>query len=177
MSKTYQFVTHITYTSYKSNRNRSCLPDRSPLVCSLYFYYFFFVVHFLSSFPIHCMPLYFLYTVFTSIGCAWFPIYYFQTFKINSDDIRLITKYTLSTMIHTGHMVCCHGNIYHCSDLSIYFRIRLVSIFVLCCNSYSLSLFELKYKAHPHLIVYQTDKSMLKYGVIRLASWSLGKLL
>ena len=67
------------------------------------------------------------------------------------------------------------SNFYHCSDLSIYFRIRLVSIFVLCCNSHSLRLFELKYKAHPHLIVYQTDKSMLKYGVIMLASWSLGE--
>jgi hypothetical protein len=126
-----------------------------------FFFLLFFAHHFLPSFPIYCMPLYFLYIVFTSICCAWFPIYYFQTFKINSDDIRLITKYTLSTIIHTGHIVCWHRNMYHCSDLSIYFRIRQVNIFVLCCDSHSLSLFELKYKAHPHLIIYQTDKSML----------------
>ena len=177
MSKAYQFVTDITYTGYKYNRNRRCLPVRSPLVWSLFFFYLLFADHFLPSFPIHCMPLCFLYIVFTSIGCAWFPIYYFQTFKINSNGIRLITKYTLSTIIHTGVMVCWHGNIYHCSDLSIYFRIRLVNIFVLFCDSHSLSLFECKYKAHPHLIVYQTDKSMLnQVRVIRVASWSQGKL-
>ena len=95
------------------------------------------------------------------LAAPGFPFNIFLLFKINSDDIRLITKYTLSTIIHNGHMVCWHGNIYHCSDLSIYFRIRLVNIFVLCCDSHSLSLFEFKYKAHPHLIVYQTDKSML----------------
>jgi hypothetical protein len=160
MSKIYRFVTDITYNSYKYNRNRRCLPVRSPLVWSLVFL-LFVCRSFLAFFPIHCMPLYFLYIVFTFIGCAWFPIYYFQTFKINSNGIRLITKYTLSTIIHTGVMVCWHRNIYHCSDLSIYFRIRLVNIFVLCCDSHSLSLFEFKYKAHPHLIVYQTDKSML----------------
>jgi hypothetical protein len=157
MNKAYQFVTDITYTGYKYNRNRRCFPSPEPPSVLIVFVYFLFADHVLPSFPIHCMPLYFLYIVFTSIGCTWFPIYYFQTFKINSNDISLITKYTLSTIIHNGYMVCWHGNIYHCSDLSIYFRIRQVNIFVLCCDSHSLSLFEFKYKAHPHLFVYQTD--------------------
>jgi hypothetical protein len=87
-------------------------PEASSVL--IVFFYFLFADHFLPSFPIHCMSLYFHYIVFTSIGCAWFPIYNLQTFKINSDNILLIAKYTLSTIIHTGVMVCWHGNIHYC---------------------------------------------------------------
>lgn len=94
--------------------------------------------------------------------CSYFSI-------MNTDNIRYITKYTFSTIMHIGFIVCGQGNIYCCNDWSIYFRITLVNMFVLCSTFNTPNLFALKHRIHPHLVVYHNYKSML--NEVRTKKW------